>query len=127
MSILAHGWPKIYSATGTPKRQLPPEYLGANTSKYNSIADSLISLGSGSASINNIQMAPAGVVSFIHPLAGNEGAIGHDLMRDPNRRGASVAAPSLGHRLALRHLPFFALTSADHYVHKFPLPSSSLG
>ncbi len=36
--------------------------------------------------ISSLQMAPKGVVSAIYPLAGNEKAIGHDLLKDPARR-----------------------------------------
>ncbi len=36
--------------------------------------------------ISNLQLAPNGVVKQIYPLAGNEAAIGHDLLNDPRRR-----------------------------------------
>ncbi len=36
--------------------------------------------------LGNLQLAPNGVVTTIYPLEGNEGAIGHDLLNDPNRR-----------------------------------------
>lgn len=36
--------------------------------------------------ISSLQLAPNGVVSKIYPLAGNEKAIGHDLLNDPRRR-----------------------------------------
>ncbi|WP_052507024.1 PAS domain S-box protein [Desulfonatronovibrio magnus] len=36
-------------------------------------------------SVSAVQLAPDGVVSYIVPLQGNEGAIGHDLFADPRR------------------------------------------
>jgi hypothetical protein len=42
--------------------------------------------------ISNLQLAPDGVVTKIYPLAGNEGAIGHDLLNDPERRTEALAA-----------------------------------
>lgn len=42
--------------------------------------------------INNLQLAPNGVVSAIYPLAGNEAAIGHNLLEDPRRRTEALAA-----------------------------------
>lgn len=42
--------------------------------------------------IKNLQLAPRGVVSRIHPLAGQEKAIGHDLFKDPKRRDEALLA-----------------------------------
>ena len=39
----------------------------------------------------NLQLAPGGVVRRIYPLAGSEGALGHDLFADPARRGDAEA------------------------------------
>lgn len=36
--------------------------------------------------ISALNLAPEGIVSSIYPLAGNEAAIGHDLLSDPERR-----------------------------------------
>lgn len=36
--------------------------------------------------ISNLQLAPNGVISQIYPLAGNEKAIGHDILKDDKRR-----------------------------------------
>lgn len=35
--------------------------------------------------IGSIQLAPNGIVRYIYPLRGNEGAIGHDLLKDKKR------------------------------------------
>ncbi|KXZ50317.1 hypothetical protein GPECTOR_17g956 [Gonium pectorale] len=48
--------------------------------------------------ISTLQMAPGAVVQDIYPLAGNEAAIGHDLLADELRRGdalLSIAARNL--------------------------------
>ena len=42
--------------------------------------------------ISNLQLAPDGVIARIHPLAGNEAAIGHDILRDDLRRDEALAA-----------------------------------
>ncbi|NCC76165.1 MAG: sensor domain-containing diguanylate cyclase [Clostridia bacterium] len=36
--------------------------------------------------IDNVSLAPKGIVEYIHPLEGNEAAIGHNLLADPERR-----------------------------------------
>lgn len=36
--------------------------------------------------LDNVQLAPDGVVQLIHPLAGHESAIGHNLLTDPKRK-----------------------------------------
>jgi signal transduction histidine kinase len=40
----------------------------------------------------SLQLAPGAVVSRIYPLAGNEAALGHDLLHDPDRRSQVLAA-----------------------------------
>ena len=42
--------------------------------------------------IKNLQLAPQGIVAKIHPLAGNEKAIGHNLLTDPKRRDDALKA-----------------------------------
>jgi two-component system sensor histidine kinase/response regulator len=46
--------------------------------------------------INSIQLAPNGVIAKAYPLAGNEKAIGHDLLNDPKRRDEARAAIQTG-------------------------------
>uniref|UniRef100_A0A7S0V2S8 Guanylate cyclase domain-containing protein n=1 Tax=Hemiselmis tepida TaxID=464990 RepID=A0A7S0V2S8_9CRYP len=93
LALQVDSWEKFDSPTGTPLRRVPPEALNL-TESFNNIADSLYSQDQGlqTGSINNVQFAPAGVVTYIHPIQGNEGALGHDLLRDPNRRAGSIAA-----------------------------------
>jgi len=55
---------------------------------FPSIADMLIEQLHG---ITNLQLAPYGTVSQIHPLEGNEGAIGHALLLDPARVTGALA------------------------------------
>ena len=42
--------------------------------------------------IANVQLAPDGVITDIHPLAGNEAALGHDILRDDRRSAEAHAA-----------------------------------
>ncbi len=51
-------------------------------------ADMMASFGG----LSSLQLAPGGVVRAIHPLAGNERAIGHDLLNDPKRRAEALRA-----------------------------------
>lgn len=44
----------------------------------------------------SLQLAPRGVVQHVVPLAGNEAAIGHDLLRDPARTKAAFVARDTG-------------------------------
>ncbi len=46
--------------------------------------------------IDSLQLAPHGVVRQIHPLAGNEQAIGHDLLLDPARNREAFDARRSG-------------------------------
>ena len=46
--------------------------------------------------ISSLQLAPNAVVSQIYPIEGNEAAIGHDLLNDPNRREEALAAIESG-------------------------------
>ncbi|HET6720348.1 MAG TPA: ATP-binding protein [Rhodocyclaceae bacterium] len=46
--------------------------------------------------VGAIQLAPAGVIAQSVPLAGNEKAIGHDLLKDPNRTKEAFLARDTG-------------------------------
>ncbi len=43
-------------------------------------------------SVTNLQLAPDAIVQNIYPFAGNEKAIGHDLLEDPNRKDEAQRA-----------------------------------
>lgn len=42
--------------------------------------------------VSNLQLAPDGIIRHVYPLAGNERAIGHDLVHDDARRKHALAA-----------------------------------
>lgn len=44
------------------------------------------------SSASAVELAPGGVVSYIYPLEGNEGAMGHDLLKDVQRDHGAVKA-----------------------------------
>ncbi|RLA36956.1 MAG: hypothetical protein DRR03_03200 [Gammaproteobacteria bacterium] len=46
--------------------------------------------------LSSLQLAPKGVISNIYPLVGNERAIGHDLLNDPNRRDEALRTIETG-------------------------------
>jgi len=58
------------------------------THDFDSVAAEIIETFGG---IDNLQLAPGGIVSQIYPLEGNEQAIGHDLLNDPARRVEALA------------------------------------
>lgn len=60
---------------------------------FESLADRLISAYGG---ISNLQLAPEAIVRRIHPLAGNEKALGHNLLRDDRRREEARTAIDTG-------------------------------
>lgn len=72
--------------------------------------------------ISNLQLAPGGVVSAIHPLAGNERAIGHDLLNDPQRRDEALRA------IATRELtlagPFELIQGGTAVIGRLPVFSN---
>lgn len=60
---------------------------------FDATASQLLRYYPGAAAL---QLAPGGVVKQIVPLAGNEGAIGHDLLRDPTRDKEAFRARDTG-------------------------------
>ncbi len=57
--------------------------------EFEQYAADLIAMQGG---ISNLQLAPAGIVRKIYPLAGNEKAIGHNILRDDKRKGEAQRA-----------------------------------
>ncbi len=66
-----------------------------------------------------LQLAPRGVVSNSHPLAGNEQAIGHDLFSDPVRNRAAFKARDTG-QLTLAG-PFSLIQGGTGAVGRLPV------
>lgn len=58
---------------------------------FDSYAQAVINAMGG---ISNLQLAPNGIIRQIHPLLGNEKAIGHNILRDDNRRQEAMLAIS---------------------------------
>ena len=56
---------------------------GGQIDDFERFADEILHSFDG---VSNLQLAPAGVVQFIHPLEGNEKAIGHNILADDKRR-----------------------------------------
>lgn len=69
--------------------------------------------------ITNFQLAPCGIVSQISPLAGNEAAIGHNLLADPARMNDAVAT------IQARKLTFVGplalLQGGDAVIGRYPV------
>lgn len=60
-----------------------------NVSNFDSWAHRILEISSA-ASI--VQLAPKGIVSYIYPIKGNEGALGHNLLLDKNRDNGALKA-----------------------------------
>ena len=56
---------------------------------FESFADEILSSIGG---ISNLQLAPGGVIQRIHPLQGNEKAIGHNILKDDKRQAEAHSA-----------------------------------
>ena len=69
--------------------------------------------------ISNLQLAPGGVVNAISPLAGNERAMGHDLLAD-NARNKEARLALTTHRLTLAG-PFELLQGGLAVVGRLPV------
>jgi diguanylate cyclase (GGDEF)-like protein/PAS domain S-box-containing protein len=66
---------------------------GGQIRDFDAIAAQLLPYYPG---VQSLQIAPRGVVRQIYPLAGNEKAIGHDLLGDPARHRESALARDTG-------------------------------
>lgn len=60
-----------------------------NVQNFDDTASELITMFPG---VSALQLAPDGVIQEIYPLAGNEAALGHDLLADRNRNREAAAA-----------------------------------
>ena len=60
---------------------------------FDSVAAKLLPYYPG---VESLQLAPDGIVQQIYPLAGNERAIGHNLLADPQRNKESLLAKASG-------------------------------
>jgi len=67
----------IYGLRGWAITNSSPTQFGANFETF------ARELGQGIGDIRNMCVAPAGVVRFVYPRAGNEAILGHDLVNDP--------------------------------------------
>ncbi len=68
-----------------------PEF--ENSSELEAFAGALMRQG---RTIKSVQLAPGSVLEFVFPLAGNEAALGLDLMADPDRR--ALLEPAIRNR-----------------------------
>ncbi len=66
---------------------------GGQISDFRSVAEKLLPYYPG---VQSLQLAPDGVVRQIYPLAGNELALGHNLLADPQRNKESLLAKESG-------------------------------
>jgi two-component system, cell cycle sensor histidine kinase and response regulator CckA len=69
--------------------------------------------------ISSLQLAPQGVVTYIVPIAGNEQAFGHDLLRDVQRNKEAISA--LNARKLTLAGPFELVQGGEAIVGRLPI------
>jgi len=74
---------------------------------------------SGVSGIRSLQLAPDAVVRYVYPYTGNEKAMGHDLLSDPNRRDAVRKA--IEQRLFVVAGPFDLIQGGKGLVARLPI------
>lgn len=89
---------------------------GGRFDSFDVVAEQMLGLYPGTAAL---ALAPEGVVRQIVPLRGNEGAIGHDLIRDPRRNKEALLARDSG-RLTLAG-PFPLVQGGVGAAGRFPV------
>jgi len=93
---------------------------GGRVRDFDVVANNMLSFYPG---VSSLQLAPGGVVRSVVPLAGNEQAIGHDLLKDPTRTKAAFLARDTG-RLTLDG-PFNLVQGGVGAVGRLPVYVSS--
>ena len=78
---------------------------GGTIRDFESLAAQMLPYYPGASAL---QLAPGGVITQIFPMEGNEAAIGHDLLSDPNRNQEAFIARDSGQAHAGRPLPAHA-------------------
>ena len=73
----------------------------------------------GVPGVRGLALARNAVATHFFPLAGNEQAIGHDLLADPNRRGAILEV--IGKRRFLIQGPLSLLQGGDAIIGRLPV------
>ncbi len=69
--------------------------------------------------ISNLQLAPAGIIQKIHPLSGNEKALGHNILRDDRRRKEAQLA--LQERRLTLAGPFTLIQGGVAVIGRYPV------
>lgn len=78
-SRLSHEIDKLLSTTETMRILLRAN--GGDVYEVERLAPDI----KGGLPIRNLSLAPDGIVSYVYPIAGNESAVGHNILEDPER------------------------------------------
>ncbi|MFT6916456.1 MAG: diguanylate cyclase (GGDEF)-like protein [Motiliproteus sp.] len=81
------------SLSATRILALEVEQRGGLFDDFESYAQTILDSVGG---VSNLQLAPDGIVLKIHPLSGNEKAIGHNILKDDERRKEALQALQQG-------------------------------
>jgi|GEM_PF-309969 len=84
--------------------------------QFHTLAADMIRLYGG---ISSLQLAPDGIIREVEPLAGNERALGHNLLRDPQRNHEAILAME-SRRLTLAG-PFEVLQGGIAVIGRLPV------
>lgn len=93
--------------------------INRNNGTINNFDEFASEIISSLGGISNLQLAPDGIVTEIYPLAGNEKALGHNILRDDKRRDEALLA------IKERHLtlagPFELVQGGIAVIGRYPV------
>ncbi len=92
------------------------KHQGGELGEFDDLASSLLAYYKG---ISALQLAPAGVIRHIHPLAGHEKALGHDLFKDDAR--SLEARQAVKTRRMVMAGPFELIQGGPAVIGRYPV------
>jgi PAS domain S-box-containing protein len=75
----------------------------------------------GESEIRNLILAPGGVNRFVYPLAGNEAAVGHNLLTDPRPEVGKATRQAIETRSLIVTQPYELLQGGQGFVARQPV------
>lgn len=88
----------------------------ADSGQFSLFSESLLHRRNG---VRSLQLAPQGRLTFVYPMAGNEAAVGHDLLNDPER--ATAVRRAIAERRTIMAGPYQLLQGGLGAVARKPI------
>ncbi len=104
------------SLSATRFLALEVKHQNGQIDDFKVFADEILRSISG---VSNLQLAPQGIIRQIHPLTGNEAAIGHNILRDDKRR--DEAHEAIRQRKLTLAGPFELIQGGVAVIGRFPV------